>query len=478
MTGLPDIEMKVQSFCLPPLLIEEVQRHNGHVYLVGGAVRDILLEREVSFKDMDYMITGIPIENLCNILREFGKVDLVGKSFGVIKFTFSNDVENKTVDISLPRKEISTGEGHKDFSVRFDTDIPVEEDLRRRDFTINAMAIEVESEKLKVTSKKIIDPFSGKDDINDRLIRLMNPSAFEEDPLRMLRAVQFAGRFEFAIEEETFKEMKRNAHRIQSVSPERIQEEINKLLLKAEKPSIGFFLMQRSGLLKEILPELEEGVGIDQPGGYHRYDVFKHSILTVDEAPKDLVLRLSALFHDVAKPRTREIYEGGVTFYGHDKLGADMTKNALIRLRYPNETINRVVLLVDKHMFMPPETEKGLRRLLRKVGEDGIFQLMELRKADVVAQGMGGSTDYIEQFEKIVKEELSKKPPLSVRDLDVDGNELMEEFRLSPGPIIGKILNHLLEHVIANPLENQKDILLRKAREYLYLYKVLPDSPK
>jgi tRNA nucleotidyltransferase (CCA-adding enzyme) len=356
--------------------------------------------------------------------------------------------------------------------VDHDPNLPVEVDLGRRDFTINAMAYPLdektaEGPKLKVQETVLIDPFRGREDLKESLIRLVNPRAFEEDPLRMLRAAQFAARFEFAIEEGTFRAMRQHARLIATVSPERVQEELAKLLTKADKPSIGLFLMQRSGLMKEALPELEEGVGCDQPGGYHAHDVFKHTLMAVDASPKALIPRLAALFHDVAKPRTREVYDGGATFYGHDKMGAEITEVALSRLKYSNEVIGRVVRLVSAHMFQGPETEKGLRRLIRKVGEDQIFTLLDLRRADIVAQGKGGSSKDVDVFEKIIREEMAKKPPLSTRDLAIDGKDVMQEFGLTPGPLVGKVLNNLLEAVLDEPGLNRREVLLDLAERYL-----------
>jgi len=447
----------------------------GKLYLVGGSVRDRLIHPDLESKDADLLVTGIPLEELTQLLRTFGRMDLVGRSFGVLKFTPFPDTLHPTpytLDVSLPRKEASTGVGHKDFTVDYVHNLPVEADLGRRDFTINAMAYPldeetVKGERLKVKETTLIDPYHGREDLKDKLIRIVNPTAFEEDPLRMLRAVQFAARFEYAIEEETFRAMRQHARLIATVSPERIQEELAKLLTKADKPSIGLFLMQRSGLMKEALPELEEGVGCDQPGGYHAHDVFKHTLMAVDASPKALIPRLAALFHDVAKPRTREVYDGGATFYGHDKMGAEITEVALSRLKYSNEVIGRVVRLVSAHMFQGPETEKGLRRLIRKVGEDQIFTLLDLRRADIVAQGKGGSSKDVDVFEKIIREEMAKKPPLSTRDLAIDGKDVMQEFGLTPSPLVGKVLNNLLEAVLDEPGLNRREVLLDLAERYL-----------
>jgi len=433
----------------------------GKIYEVGGAVRDKYISPILPDKDKDYLVTGIPMKDLCSLLREFGKVDLVGKSFGVIKFVPHKKYNGENVfDIAMPRKEYSTGPGHKDFTVEFDHRLRVEDDLSRRDFTINAMA-----EDLSTT--KLVDPLGGKKDIKKRLIRITNPNSFKDDPLRMLRAVQFAARFEFDLEERTFESLCENVDLISFVSPERIQEELNKLLLKAKYPSSGFRLMRRTGLLERVFPELQAGIGVDQPGGYHAYDVFEHSILTVDNAPRELVIRLAALFHDVSKPECRELTQEGSTFYGHDKKGARVTKKILERLRYSNQIIEKVTLLVEKHMFTTGVTDKGVRRLIRKMGEELIFPLLNLRRADVVAQGKGGETRDVDELEERTRLEIERKPPFGLKDLELDGNEIMDKFNLQPSPLIGQILNHLLEMVLDDPDLNKKEILLKEAEFFL-----------
>ncbi len=429
----------------------------GKLYEVGGALRDRLLGISRTQKDTDYLVTGLPLTELVSLLKVFGYVDLVGRFFGVIKFT--DKETGVTFDISLPRKEKSTGVGHKDFEVYFDPSLPVETDLGRRDFTINAMALEVATEKL-------IDPFGGRADIQAKLIRQVFPQAFEEDPLRMLRAVQFASRFNFEIEQNTWEHLCASVKLIETVAAERIAEELNKLILLSPKPSVGFKLMEKSGLLKIILPELAEGVGVTQPGGYHRWEVFDHTLQVVDATPPKLHLRWGSLLHDVAKPRTKVATGEGATFYGHEKQGSKMVKQILRRLKYSNDFIDQVFLLVDKHMFTTQVTDKGLRRLIRKVGTDLVFDLLDLRRADVTGQGMGGNTDDVDELEARIKAELEKKPPFSVKDLAVTGHDIMENLQISAGPAVGKILNCLLEQVLDDPALNEKSVLLKLAKDY------------
>jgi tRNA nucleotidyltransferase (CCA-adding enzyme) len=445
-------------------LSEEIIRAvlaKGRIYEVGGAVRDRYISPVLPDKDKDYLVTGIPLDDLCALLCDFGKVDLVGKSFGVIKFLpFKRFDGDQVFDIALPRKEYSTGPGHKDFKVDYDYNLKVEEDLVRRDFTINAMAEDL-------SAGKLVDPLDGRSDIKKRLIRITHPGSFKDDPLRMLRAIQFSARFEFQLEENTLASLKENADLISTISPERIQEELNKLLLKAKYPSSGFRLMQKVGLLEKVLPELAAAVGVDQPGGYHAYDVFEHSILTADSAPRELVIRLAALLHDVSKPDTKVPTEQGATFYGHEKKGSRVARRILQRLRYSNQIIDQVCLLVDKHMFTTGVTDKGVRRLIRKMGQDLIFTLLDLRRADVAAQGKGGNTRDVDELEERIKLELEKRPPFGLRDLAINGDDIMETFKLTPSPLVGEVLNHLLELVLDYPDLNERERLLKEAEVFL-----------
>ncbi len=391
--------------------------------------------------------------------RPHGRVDLVGRSFGVIKFTRFDGDRSTTFDLSLPRKEFSTGAGHKDFSVTFDPNLGVEDDLVRRDFTINAIAYDVRSQHL-------IDPLNGQDDIKKCRIRMVYDDSFKDDPLRMLRAIQFAARFVFTIEPNTYDAIVRNVSLVKSVSPERIAEELNKLLTLAREPSVGFRLMQQTGMLRELLPELDDCVGVDQPGPYHMFDVFEHTLHTIDAAPQRLRLRLAALFHDVNKPQARRLTDTGATFYGHEVTGARTAKNVMKRLRYSNDMIDDVCTLVERHMFTTGVTDKGLRRLVKRVGVDIIFDLLDLRRADIQAQGRGGTWEDVDQFERNIREELARKPPFSISDLALDGHDLMRMFDLLPGPKVGAILDHLLESVLDNPEHNSREKLESIAREF------------
>lgn len=432
----------------------------GQIYEVGGAVRDKYLSRTVEAKDRDYLVCGIPFNNLSKLLRNHGKVDLVGRSFGVIKFTQKRNNNQYTFDISLPRREHSTGIGHKDFNVSFDPNLSVEEDLTRRDFTINAMAMSLGTDEL-------IDPLNGLIDLKNKQIRMVSSQAFREDPLRMLRAIQLAARLEFTIERETLISIKEHARLIKTVSVERINEELNKLLILAKEPSVGFRLMLSTGILIEIMPELMQTVNVDQPGGYHKYNVFEHILHMIDVTPNELHMRLAALFHDITKPQAKRIVEGGATFYGHEKTGARVAGKVMKRLRYSSELIRQVKILVDQHMFTTEVSDKGMRRLIKRVGQDLIYDLLDIRRADVVAQGMGGNTDDVDEFEKAIRDEIEKQPPFGLKDLAVDGEDIMKQFELPQSPLVGEVLNFLMEKVLDNPEDNDRSRLIELAQSFL-----------
>lgn len=441
----------------------------GRIYEVGGVVRDRLLTGLDATKDCDYLVTGVEYDELSRLLKQRGRVDLVGRSFGVIKYTQFSDGEGHTFDLTLPRREHSTGWGHKDFAVSFDPFLPVEDDLVRRDFTVNAMAVALDNHEL-------IDPLNGRLDLENRQLRMVYPTSFEDDPLRMLRAVQFAARFDFMIEPDTFRAIRKNAALIETVSAERIAEELNKLLTLAKTPSSGFRLMETLGLLKFILPELQTCIGVDQPGGYHKYDVFEHTMHIIDTCDAQLKLRMAALFHDITKPQAKRIVEGGATFYGHESTGAKVAVDVLRRLRYSNDFKKDVAVLIERHMFTTDVTPKGLRRLVRRVGVDLIYDLLDLRRADVVAQGMGGATEDVDRFEADIRAELERKPPLCVTDLALDGKDLMQLFQMEPGPVIGQVLNHLLEKVLDDPNANSSETLTTFAHEYIEQKETLSDK--
>ena len=438
----------------------------AELYEVGGVVRDKLLKRTT--KDIDYLVRRLSIQQIKEILEPFGKVALVGQSFGVVKF-FPHNNTNLTIDFSLPRKEFSTGTGHRDFDVSFDPSISVENDLNRRDFTINAMAINIKT-------NEFLDPFCGKKDLSDKILKQVFPNAFVEDPLRMLRGIQFASRFNLTIEENTFASMKSHAKLIKTVSPERISEELKKLL-SAPKPSSGFSIMYETGLMKHVLPELEtlKGIGQDkQPGE----DVYDHTMRVLDAAVDDpaidykgeINLVFAALLHDTGKAVTSRFHEEAnrIVFFGHQIVSARIAKKILKRLKAETIGVNidTVTKLINNHMFETKAffSEKAIRRFIHKVGKDLIFPLIDLRIADKRGGKHPHAIKGVLRLKKKIIEELEKKPPFGPKDLAINGNDI-KNLGIEEGPQIGIILNKIVEAVLDEPKLNTKEELLLLAKK-------------
>jgi putative nucleotidyltransferase with HDIG domain len=426
----------------------------GSLFAVGGRVRDELRSandaRCLPAKDLDYVVTGLTLPELIAALEPLGRTGVVGASFAVVKLTLGA----VTVDVALPRRERSTGIGHRDFIVESGPDIALEDDLARRDFRMNMIA-------RAIPAGTLVDPYGGAADIRARRIDLLHARAFEEDPLRMLRAAQFAARFDFAVTDATFAAMRAAAPLVESVSPERVHDELVKLLERAPTPSVGIEVLRLGGVLPFVLPEVAEGIGVEQ-NVYHAYDVYHHGLATLDATPPgDLVLRLSALFHDVGKPKTRSVEPAGTHFYGHENVGETMARAALGRLRFSSDHTERVARLVRNHMYAtnPEQTPAAIRRFIGRVGPELVEHQFALRHADIAGSGLPKRSDDNERFEERVREELARKPPLSVRDLAVDGHDitrLMKELeRAGCGPYsrrqIGQVLAHLLERAIDEP---------------------------
>lgn len=440
----------------------------GEVFEVGGPVRDRFLGRPV--KDHDLLCRNLPMQRITSILAPFGKVAAVGKSFGVIKFSPHRD-PGVAIDIALPRREISTGSGHRDFAVDFDPNLPVELDLGRRDFTMNAMA-------MSLSDGRIIDPFGGQRDLEARVLRMVFPRAFEEDPLRLIRGIQFAARFALAIEPETWEAMRRSAKLIETVSPERISAELIKLL-GAPRPSVGFNLMVESDLLRAIIPELSAIRGIEQdkqPGD----DVFGHTMRVLDAARGDpnvenrgdIDLLFAALLHDIGKAKTARPHptDQRVVFFGHQIVSARLAKKWMNRMKVSacGVDIDVVLLLIEHHMFETKSSfsDRAIRRFVSKVGTGLISKLLDLRLSDNRGGKHPRGIKGVERLRTRIREELAKKPPFGPKDMAIDGHDLMG-LGLAEGPVVGRILRALVECVLDEPAHNERDKLLALAKEML-----------
>lgn len=435
----------------------------GSVYLVGGAVRDELLGR-VS-KDQDFLVRGMHLDRLTDLLNAMGRANVVGEAFGVVKFKpFGSERE---YDFALPRKERSTGSGHRDFEVVSDPFMNVEDDLGRRDFTANAIAMDV-------ASGEIIDPFGGVEDCRDKVLRLVFPGAFVDDPLRMLRAAQFSARFGMKLDRELAASMRANAHLIDTVAPERIAGEFCKLLT-APVPSMGLKYLYGLGLLARIMPELTENAFIGQPAKYHKCNAMAHGFIACDEVPyganeaRMVYLRLLALIHDIGKKRTRTFKEDGTpTFLGHDDVGADMALALLTRLRFSAVPgyyipVDRIVFLIRNHMFNCDcdDSAKTKRKFMAKTGRAFVFDQIRLRIADRLAKGLDVDVSEWVRFARQIRVlGHGVRAAFDIRSLAVNGNDIMNHLGIKPGKQVGVVLNNLFQAVLDDPTLNNRDSLL------------------
>jgi len=314
--------------------------------------------------------------------------------------------------------------------------------------------------------------------LKDPSYRLVDEAAFEEDPLRMLRAAQFAARFGYALTERTAAAIRRAAQLVTTVSAERVGEEFAKLMA-AQTPSVGIEILRTTGVLEHLWPELLEGIGVDQ-NDWHAYDVYRHNLATLDAAPAgDVTLRLAALLHDVAKPRTAAPREDGRgnSFYQHEHVGAEMVPEMLARLRLPNETVETVAHLVRQHMYSadPEAQDKTLRRFVRRIGPEHLPRLFALRWADIDGSGLPKRDDSNERFEARIAAVLAEGPAFSVRDLALSGSDVIGMFErkgLAASGFrgdrrVGEVLQALFEEVTDDPSRNEPGLLAERAERYI-----------
>ncbi len=442
-------------------IISKLKEANFEAYIVGGCVRDFLLEQEP--KDWDITTNAKP--------EEIQKV--FPDSFYENNFL---TVTVKTGSTKIPEVEITTYRLESVYSDKRHPDAlqyakTLEEDLARRDFTINAMAIDHETWNMEHGTKKtkennitVIDFFGGQEDLQKKIIKTVgNPDErFSEDALRMLRAVRFATTLDFNIEKETAEAIQKNSLWLEAISKERIRDEFIKIIM-SEKGGEGIELLRQLHLLKYIVPELEENYGVGQ-NKHHIYDCYQHAIKALEYTAKkkfNLHVRIAALFHDIGKPRAK-VGEGiNASFYNHEMLGAKMTFQILNRLKFSSKDIEKITKLVRCHMFyynVDEVTESSVRRLVKNVGPENIEELLQLREADRIGSGVPKAEPYKLRHLKYIIDKVSKDP-ISVGMLKVDGKDIMEILKIQPGPKIGQILNVLLGYVLDEPKKNTKKIL-------------------
>jgi len=452
------------------LIVEKLEKAHFEAYIVGGCVRDLVLSEveglNLKPKDWDITTNAKPEE----IQRLFKKSFYENKFGTVTVITDSKDETLKTIEITPFRLEGKYSDKRHPDEIKFAKTI--EEDLARRDFTVNALALS------KVEGiAKIIDLFDGQNDLKNKIIRTVgNPDErFNEDALRMLRAARFACTLSvgspaqgWQVEEKTFQAIQKNSGLIQFISKERIKDELIKIF-ESKKAAEGIDLLKQANLLKYIFPELEKGAGVSQ-NKHHIYDIYEHSLRSLKVAAEkgfNLEVKFAALFHDIGKPETKEGEGPDSTFYNHDYVGAKIVFKIFSRLKFPNKFIDKVVLLVRNHMFISdPErlTDAGARRLIKRVGLENINDLINLRVADRLGMGRPKEKPYRLRTIEYMIEKVSKDP-ISAKMLKINGNDIMKLLKIQPSPKVGAILDVLLAEVIEDPKKNNKKQLEKRVKE-------------
>jgi len=443
-------------------VIDKLKKKGFEAYVVGGCVRDFLLGKEP--EDWDIATSAKPEE----IKKIFPKSFYENRFFTVTIQTGSKNQRLKEIEVTTYRLEAKyTDKRHPD-EIKFAKTI--EEDLARRDFAINSLALEIQK-----TKTKIIDPFNGQEDLKNKIIKAVgNPEdRFNEDALRMVRAARFATTLnpkggEWKIEEKTSQAIKKRSSGLKVISQERIRDELTKIIM-SDKAAQGIELLRQLGLMKYIVPELEEGYGVGQ-NKHHIYECYDHNLRSLDYAAKNKFnkyVRIAALLHDIAKPRAKRGNGLDSTFYNHEIIGAKMTYNILSRLKFPKKEIEKIVRLVRYHLFyynVDEVSESSVRRLVSQAGPENMEELLQLRMADRIGSGVPKAEPYKLRHLKYIIEKVSLDP-ISVKMLKVSGNDVMKMLDIQPGPQIGRILDVLLGQVLSDPKKNKKEYLEKEIKK-------------
>ncbi|PJE67848.1 hypothetical protein COU95_00080 [Candidatus Shapirobacteria bacterium CG10_big_fil_rev_8_21_14_0_10_40_9] len=430
-------------------ILEKFEKAKFEIYIVGGSVRDLLLDREII--DWDFTTNATPNQ----ILEIFPK-GFYDNKFGTVGISHPSSPE--PYEITTFRKEIGyTDRRHPDKVIWGKS---LKEDLARRDFTINAMALQGK------TPSELIDPFNGQKDLKAKIIRAVGDpnKRFSEDALRMMRAIRLATELGFTIEQKTFQAIQDNATLINQIAKERVKDELFKIL-KSDFPADGFTLLLSSGLLEQIMPELLKGYGMTQ-AKHHIYDVWTHSLLSLKNCPsKDPLIRLATLLHDVGKPVVAKGEGEKRTFYNHEVVGASIAGNTADRLRFSKKEKEKLVTLIRWHQFTCDErqTDSAIRRFIRNVGKENLKDMLDLRVGDRLGGGARETSWRLEKFKKRLVE--VQKQPFSVTDLKVDGNDVMKILKIGSGPTVGKILETLFAEVVEDKTKNKREFLLKRIGE-------------
>ena len=427
-------------------IILDCLKNNGYgSYIVGGSIRDFINGKALP-KDYDVATNALPEE----IIKLFNKTVPTGIKHGTVTVM----INGEGYEVTTYRIDGEYLDNRRPEGVTFVSNL--KEDLARRDFTINALAFNEED--------GLIDYFNGIEDIGNKIIRAVGEpnKRFQEDALRMLRAIRFAARLDFNIEGKTLEAIKTNCHLILNVSSERIRDELCKMII-SNNSTKALRLLEETKLLEFILPELQVAVGFNQQNPHHDKDVFEHTVAVVENCPRSLNLRVAALLHDIAKPDCFTIDKKGIGhFYGHDKKSFILSVQILRRLKFDNESISKISILVKEHMNVLKEpSDTSVKRLINRVGVELVCDLFALQRAD--ALGSRYPKIRLEEIHKVEEKTLAileSKVPLSIKDLAVKGGDLMSEFSLKSGEGIGDMLKFLLDRVLENPQFNSKEKLI------------------
>ncbi len=433
------------------IIFKELSKSGYSRYVVGGCVRDFLLGKEPF--DWDICTDAKP-EEIQRVFKDFNTIP-TGLKHGTITVV----VNNKNIEITTFRTDKDYVDNRRPREVEFTSSIY--EDLKRRDFTINALAYN--------EFDGLVDCFNGQKDLNQKIIRAVgNPiERFSEDSLRIIRGVRFSAQLGFDIEENTALAMTNCRELLNNLSKERIREEFLKILM-TDKPSDGIRRLILLKLMDYIIPELIECIGFEQKNPNHNKDVFEHIMEVLDNTDKDIVLRLSALLHDIGKPRCFTVDESGKGhFYGHHKISTEIAEEILTRFKFDNKTIHAVKLLVNEHMSRYEHLrEKSIKKFINKVGINNLDKLFKLQIADIKGSTPPHDFANIEYLKNECIRIINEKEPMTVKDLDINGYDIMN-LGLAQGKEIGDILNYLLEIVLENPKLNEKGLLIGQARQKL-----------
>ncbi len=451
----------------------QLRQAGFEAYLVGGCVRDVLLGREP--KDWDVATNALPAQ-----VQELFPDSVYENQFGTVGVkTRSEDPRLKIVEVTTFRLEGRyTDKRHPD-EVRFAQTI--EEDLSRRDFTVNAMALELathdsqpvtreEGSKLQAPSSKLVDPYRGQEDLADRIIRTVGQpeERFGEDALRLMRAVRFAAELDFEIEFNTRRAIEAKSGLLAAIAKERIRDEFVRII-ESPRAAQGIILLEELDLLRHVIPELREGLGVSQ-NKHHIYSVFEHNVRALAYTVKQnysLPIRLAALFHDIGKPRSKKGEGPDSTFYGHEYMSAKMSVKAMDRLKFSRELTERVAHLVRSHMFYyntDEVTAAGVRRFLARVGPENVDDILKVREADRIGSGVPKAVVYKMRHLLFMIEKV-KRDPVSPKMLELSGEDVMRVASIPPGPRVGRILAILLEDVLDDPGRNAPEYLENRVRE-------------